>query len=155
LEGAIDIVPLRYYEDKYQKELITTDPELAKQFVAETKVDSLAVSIGNQSGKLKSEIPLDIPLLTKINSVVSELPLVLHGGSYLSDETIMTCIQNGVSKINVNTEVRLAYSTTLKKNLEQNPDEYAPYRLLTGARESMEKVILSKINLFQGNHGSL
>lgn len=148
LEGAMNVVPLRYYSDRYQKELIPTDPDLAVQFVSETAVDSLVVSIGNQSGKLKSEVPLDLDLLKKINTLLPNMPLVLHGGSFLNDITVATCITYGVTKINVNTEVRLAYSNTLKNNLIKNPDEYAPYRLLAGTREAMEKIIVDKIKLF-------
>ncbi len=125
-EGAIDIVPLRYYETTYQKELVETDPLLAKEFVEKTEVDSLVVSIGNQSGKLKVERNLNIALLKKLNKLLPTVPFVLHGGSFLQKKSVHDCIDNGISKININTEIRLAYTDTLKKNLEQKSSEYAP-----------------------------
>lgn len=147
-EGAIEIVPLRYYKDKYQEELKKTDPLLAKKFVEETGVDSLVVSIGNQSGKLKKQQALDINVLKKLNDHLPEIPFVLHGGSFLSDETILQCIQYGIVKINVNTEIRLAYTNKLKENISKDRDEYAPYRLLKGVKDEMKNVIKNKMILF-------
>ena len=149
-EGAIEVVPLRYYKEKYQEELRKTDPKLAKRFVQETGIDSLVVCIGNQSGKLKTQQPLDINILTELNDLLPETPFVLHGGSFLSDTDILNCIQNGVAKINVNTEIRLAYINKLKENISINDGEYAPYRLLKGVKEDMRNIIKNKITLF--NH---
>ena len=150
-EGAIEIVPLRYYKKSYQTDLNKTKPEIAKKFVQETNIDSLVVSIGNQSGNLKNTDSLDIGLLKNLNNLLPNIPFVLHGGSFLDKNIILLCIDNGVSKINVNTEVRLAYTNKLKNNLSNNPDEYSPYRLLNGVKDEMKSVIKNKILLFKNS----
>ncbi len=147
-EGAIEIVPLRYYQQTYQQELVKTDPATAKQFVEETNIDTLVVSIGNQSGKLKTHDPLDITRLQEIHTAVPSTPLVLHGGSYLPVETVQQSIALGVAKVNINSEVRLAYTQKLKENMAANPDEYAPYRLLNGTKEAMRAVMIEKLKIF-------
>lgn len=83
---------------------VFTDPGAAKQFVYETKVDALAVSIGTVHGLYKGKPNIRIDILKKINEQLS-IPLVLHGGSGIPKEDILNCIANGISKINVNTEI--------------------------------------------------
>ena len=83
---------------------VFTDPSAAKQFVYETKVDALAVSIGTVHGLYKGKPNIRIDILKKINEQLS-IPLVLHGGSGIPKEDILNCIANGISKINVNTEI--------------------------------------------------
>ncbi|MGI6527465.1 MAG: class II fructose-bisphosphate aldolase [Caldicoprobacterales bacterium] len=83
---------------------VFTNPDSAKEFVEETKVDALAVSIGTVHGLYKGKPNIRIDILKKINELLS-LPLVLHGGSGIPEEDILNCIANGISKINVNTEI--------------------------------------------------
>ena len=79
-----------------------TNPELVARFVAETGVDALAVAFGNAHGVYKGDPHLDLDLLADIRRRV-EIPLVMHGGSGLSDEQFRSAIQTGISKINVAT----------------------------------------------------
>lgn len=146
LEGEVGIIPYNYYE--VTKEFEVTDPETAQLYVEKTKVDSLAVSIGTEHGKFKRVKELKIDALRKLNEVLPDMPFVLHGGSFLPDEQYLIAIQNGIAKINVNAEIRMAYSETLKKNLETSPDEYAPFRLLKGVKEAMKEIAKKKIELF-------
>ncbi len=81
-----------------------TDPEAAKIFVENTGVDTLAVSIGTVHGLYKGKPNIRIDILKSINEKLS-IPLVLHGGSGTPQEDILNCIKNGISKINVNTEI--------------------------------------------------
>jgi ketose-bisphosphate aldolase len=148
LEAALEVVPIRYYADKFQKELKITNPEMAKQFMDEVGADSFVISIGTQSGKMKVDEGIDMTTLMDINKLMVDTPLVLHGGSYMPEEIIKECIINGVSKINVNSENRMAYTKKLLENIKNNPDEYAPYRLLNGVKDEMINVVKSKINLF-------
>lgn len=83
---------------------IYTSPAEAKIFVAETKVDALAVSIGTVHGMYKGEPKVDVGVLKKIAAVV-DVPLVLHGGSGTPEPIIRACIAEGIAKINVNTEI--------------------------------------------------
>ncbi|MEG4958695.1 MULTISPECIES: class II fructose-bisphosphate aldolase [unclassified Microcoleus] len=122
-----------------------TDPVAAVEFIKETKVDFLAVTIGNVHGKYFSEPKLDFPRLAKIRAAVS-VPLVLHGSRGLPDSMIHQCIKFGVSKFNVNTEVREAYMDVLKSSIsEAHPDLL---EIMEKAIDAMRWVISDKLQLF-------
>ena len=76
------------------------------------------------------------------------VPLVLHGGSGISDEDFRKAIEAGISTVHINTEIRLAFRTTLEKELEEKKDEIAPYKYLKRPREAMEEVIKNRLKLF-------
>jgi fructose-bisphosphate aldolase class II len=80
------------------------------------------------------------------------MPFVLHGGSYLDLDTYKKSINLGVAKININTELRKAYTNVLKANILNKPDEYAPYRLLSGAKEAMQEVVYTKLREFKNDN---
>ncbi|MBD2176560.1 class II fructose-bisphosphate aldolase [Pseudanabaena sp. FACHB-1998] len=129
-----------------EKEAKMTDPIQALEFVHQTQVDALAVTIGNVHGEYKSPPRLDFDRLEKIRSLI-DIPLVLHGASGLPAEMIQRSIQLGVCKFNVNTEVRQAYMQALK--LEICGD--SPKDLLEIAGEAisaMQEVIIDKLDLF-------
>jgi fructose-bisphosphate aldolase class II len=84
-----------------------TDPDTAKEFAVKTGVDALAVSIGTVHGPYLKKPCLDIELLGKIRSQV-DVPLVLHGGSGLSEEQFKECIKNGICKVNIFTDINKA-----------------------------------------------
>jgi len=129
-----------------EKEAKMTDPIQALEFVNYTKVDAIAVTIGNVHGEYKSPPRLDFARLEKIRSLIN-IPLVLHGASGLPAAMIDRSIQLGVCKFNVNTEVRQAYMQALK--LEICGD--SPKDLLEIAGEAiaaMEAVIIEKLRLF-------
>jgi len=123
-----------------------TDPEQAAEFVSETRVDALAVCIGNVHGRYHREPDLDFDRLAAIQSAVS-VPLVLHGASGLPDEQVIRSIQLGITKFNVNTEVRHAYVQSLKSSLagQSSPDLLS---LMQNGTTAMEAVISSKLTLF-------
>ncbi len=146
LEGEIGVIPYHYYE--VTRELEFTDPIVAAKYVQETQVDSLAVSIGTEHGKQKRVKELNIPVLQELNRTLPNIPFVLHGGSYLPEAEYLKAIENGIAKININAELRMAYTETLKKNLLDKPEEYAPYRLLQGTKEAMREVAVGKMLLF-------
>lgn len=85
---------------------IYTDPDQAAAFVSQTGVDALAISIGTVHGIYKGEPNIRTDILKDIHDQVP-IPLVLHGGSGIAEETIVACIRNGISKINVNTEISM------------------------------------------------
>ncbi|OKH51291.1 tagatose-bisphosphate aldolase [Calothrix sp. HK-06] len=129
-----------------EKEALMTDPDQAVEFVAATKVDFLAVTIGNVHGEYKSKPRLDFPRLVRIRKNI-DIPLVLHGASGLPPEMISKSIELGVCKFNVNTEVRQAYVQNLKKDLStsKSPDLVD---LMQNAISAMQSVISEKIHLF-------
>ncbi len=101
-----------------------TDPSRAAQFVKETGVDCFAVSIGSAHGKPLANEKLDMELLYDINKAVS-VPLVLHGASSTPPELTREAISRGVCKINIDTDLRLAFTKQLRRTLEEK-DIYDP-----------------------------
>ncbi len=125
-----------------------TKVEDAKYFVEQTGIDLLAPSVGNVHGMVKGGNPkLDIERIRKIRETCG-VPLVLHGGSGISDEDFKKAIKAGISIIHINTEIRVAYKEALKKSLAENPNEVAPYRFLEGAVEAVEKVVEQRLRLY-------
>lgn len=114
-------------------------------FINAVSVDALAVSIGNAHGMYKAEPKLDFPLLRDIRKLGANVPsLVLHGGSGLRDEVIRTAIQEGIRKINVATEIRLAYLASIR-SVEGSDDIYT---YVAAARSGVMEAARAKIRLF-------
>ncbi len=125
-----------------------TKPAEVERFIAETGVDSLAIAIGNFHGiALKSEEKLDISRLKEIKDSASRIFLVLHGASGIKDEDIFQAIKSGIRKININTELRVAYSDTLKKTLNATA-ETTPYKNFAPAIEAIKNQVEKKLKLF-------
>ena len=74
--------------------------------------------------------------------------LVLHGGSGTPEEDIKRAIKLGVVKVNINTELRIAYKEGLEKAIKEHPDEIKPYKILAPSVEAMKKIVEKKIRLF-------
>ena len=132
------------------KESDLTSPEQARDFIERTGVDSLAVVIGNAHGVFSAgEEKLHLDRLVEINKAVGDkVFLVLHGGSGIPAEDVKKAIELGIVKVNINTELRLAYKAGLDKELAQNPDETTPYKFLEPSFEGVKKVVEEKIKLF-------
>lgn len=116
-----------------------TSPEQAKEYVQKTRIDSLAVVVGNAHGLYKGEPHLEFSLLEKIYKEVN-IPLVLHGASGISEEQIKKAIEISVSKINVNTEIALTASRKCKEYLAENNNVRFEI-LMDFAKDSMVKVM--------------
>ena len=127
-----------------------TRPEQAKEFADKTGVDSLAIAIGNAHGVfLKSDERLDLERLSQIRAALDgKAFLVLHGGSGISVDDIKKAISLGIVKVNINTELRVAYKEALDEQLEQRPEETTPYKIMEGPFEEVKKVVAEKIKLF-------
>ncbi len=127
-----------------------TQPEEAKEFVQKTKVDCLAIAIGNihgmKEGSDDSRLYLD--RLEDIKRAVSGVFLVLHGGSGTPRDDIQKAVKLGIVKININTEIRLAYKNALKGYLEEYLSEVKTYKILEPATEAVKTVVKDKIKLF-------
>jgi fructose-bisphosphate aldolase class II len=125
-----------------------TNSEDAEFFVRETGVDLLAPSVGNIHGIVKGGNPdLDIERIREIRNKIN-VPLVLHGGSGISDEDFIKAIEAGVSIIHISTEIRIAYKEAVLKSLNDNPDELAPYKYLNTAIKKISGVVEKRIRLF-------
>jgi len=127
-----------------------TQPEEAKEFVQKTEVDSLAIAIGNIHGMKEGcdDSHLFLNRLEDIKRVVPGTFLVLHGGSGTPRDDIEKAIKLGIVKININTEIRLAYRNALKSFLEESLSEVKTYKILEPAMEAVKKVVADKIILF-------
>jgi fructose-bisphosphate aldolase class II len=127
-----------------------TSPEQAKDFIKKTGVDSLAIAIGNAHGVFtKGQERLNLERLAEIRQTVGDsVFLVLHGGSGLPPEDIKKAIELGIVKVNINTELRVAYKEGLEKELKEKPEETTPYKILEHSFEDVKKVVEEKIRLF-------
>ena len=124
-----------------------TDPDQAEDFVGRTGIDTLAVSIGNVHGVYASEKHLDLDLLAKLRERLSCF-FSLHGGSTISEEQVRNAIKIGkIVKVNVNTELRIAYRKTLEETLKSS-DEVAIYKIMPPVIAAVQKIIEAKITLF-------
>ena len=132
------------------KESDFTDPDLAEEFVKESGIDSLAISYGNVHGifckGLEGNEKLDMERLKAIRKKV-EAFLILHGGSGINADEIKESIKNGIVKVNINTELRVAYVNTLREVLNKS-DETTPYKIWPPAIEAVKRVVEEKIKLF-------
>ncbi|KAK9211978.1 hypothetical protein WN943_001357 [Citrus x changshan-huyou] len=139
LSGTEDGLTVEDYEAKL------TDVNQAEEFIDETDIDALAVCIGNVHGKYPSSGPnLKLDLLKDLHALSSKkgVLLVLHGASGLSAELIKGCIERGVRKFNVNTEVRKAYMDSLSRPKSDL------IHLMASAKEAMKAVVAEKMRLF-------
>ena len=129
-----------------------TDPNQVADFVKKTGIDSLAISFGNVHGVYKKSPQLDFERLKAIRKKV-DLPLVLHGSSGIRDEDIRRAISLGISKINVSTDLRIAFSNALRKSLA-DPEAIVPYKYMIPAEKAVQEVVEEKIRLF-GSAGKM
>jgi fructose-bisphosphate aldolase class II len=153
-----------------EKDAILTDPESAVEFVEKTGVDTLAVAIGTSHGayKFKTEAKLDIERLKVIREKIS-IPLVLHGASSVPQgivekankygaelsgakgipETELTkAISFGIAKINIDTDLRLAFTAAVREALTNSPKNFDPRKILGPAKDAMKEVAKGKMRLF-------
>jgi len=139
------------YEDGMSVSLVRgtmTNPQQAIDFVARTRIDSLAVCIGNVHGEYAVEPTLDFGLLRMLQKSIN-VPLVLHGSSGLPERIVQRAIELGVCKFNVNTEVRQAYVNSLSKfSREKKEQTFDLPELMEHAISAMSDVVSGKLKLF-------
>lgn len=153
-----------------EKEAVLTAPDAATEFVERTGMDALAVAIGTSHGayKFKAEPKLDFDRLKLIGKKV-DVPLVLHGASSvpawvvekatkygaelagakgIPEEHIKKAISLGIAKINIDTDLRLAFTAAVREVLTNSPKEFDPRKILGPGKEAMKEVIRTKMRLF-------
>jgi fructose-bisphosphate aldolase class II len=164
LKGVEDLVAVE------ERDAVLVDPREAARFVKETGVDYLAPAIGTSHGafKFKGAGKLDMARLKEVRDLTG-LPLVLHGASGLPrwvvdeavrygasirgaagvpDGQITEAMRLGVAKVNVDTDLRVAWVGALRRALTERPEEFDPRKLLGPAREAMLRVVKEKMELF-------
>ena len=125
-----------------------TKPEAAAEFVAKTGIDTFAASIGNLHGKYPVPKELDLDLLQRVRDAI-DCNISLHGGSDTPGHFFEKAAQIGVSKINLNSDMRFAFRTTLESQLKANPKEYAIPKLEGPVIEAVQKVVEEHIDLYK------
>ncbi len=151
-----------------EQDAMYTDPMQAKEFVERTGCDSLAIAIGTSHGayKFKGEAKLRFDILAKIKELIPNTPIVLHGASTVIPELVEMCNEyggnipgakgvpdeilneaskKGVSKINVDTDLRLAMTAQIRKVFTEDPSSFDPRKYLTPAREEVKNTVKHKI----------
>lgn len=129
--------------------VIYTVPEEAKQFIEDTGIDTFACAIGTAHGVYPKDMKpkLRIDILKDITDQVS-VPLVLHGGSSNKDEEIAEAVKNGICKINISSDIKVAFYEQARKTLNENPGYREPLEIYPAAMEACGKVCADKIRLF-------
>lgn len=122
-------------------------PEGARDFVEKTGIDTFAAAIGNLHGKYPVPKELDLDLLAQIREAI-DCNISLHGGSGTPLHFFEDAAKIGVSKININTDMRVAFRDTLEKVLRENPDEYAVVKLMPQVYGAVQVVVEEKIVAF-------
>ncbi len=142
-----------------QSEEILTDPEEAAQFVEATGVDLLAVAIGTTHGLYKGTPKIYTDRVAEIRERTN-MPLVMHGGTGVPDEDVVEGVKNGIRKINIDTQMRVACHEALWKVMNEiegeykqadaagEPRKYDIRRLLAPARDAIQEVVAEKMRLF-------
>jgi fructose-bisphosphate aldolase, class II len=132
---------------------ILTTPQEAKQFTDFTGIDILAPAIGNMHGMLEGMVKgtakkhLDVERIAQIKQAAAVF-LTLHGGSGTDDSDLRKAIAAGINIIHINTELRVAWSRSLRDGLARQPNEVVPYKLLTPVVEAVKQVVTSRLQLF-------
>jgi fructose-bisphosphate aldolase class II len=153
-----------------EKDAILTDPEEAKQMVTESGCDCLAIAIGTSHGayKFKGGAKLYFDRLEEIQKVLPDFPLVLHGASSVLKEFVDKCNEYGgdikgaagvpedmiaqaaaqnVCKVNIDTDIRLAVTSSIREQFTKNPAEFDPRKYLGPAREAIKDMVRRKVKL--------
>ncbi|HRJ06287.1 MAG TPA: class II fructose-bisphosphate aldolase [Candidatus Saccharibacteria bacterium] len=138
------------HEEKIDYEEIKktfSTPDGTKRFVDATGIDTFAAAVGNLHGKYPVPKELDLELLSKIREAIG-CQISLHGGSGTPLHFFENAARIGVSKININSDMRYVFRTTLEKVLADNPKEYAVVKLMPAVFEAVQSVVEEKINAF-------
>ena len=120
-------------------------PEGAKAFIDATGIDTFAAAIGNLHGKYPVPKELDLELLQHIRDAI-DCQISLHGGSGTPGHFFQEAAKIGVSKVNINSDLRYAFRTGLEKILADNPDQYAVVKIMEPVRDAVQAVVEEKID---------
>ena len=125
-----------------------TEPSEARRFVVATGIDALAANVGNVHGLWLGGKPhLSIKHIATLRRLMPKIFLTLHGGSGIPDAQIRQAIKAGITKVNINTELRVAFVGGLRKSLREHEGETTPYKIYPAAMKAMAEVVARKIKL--------
>jgi len=150
-QGELGVVKGLEEVSEEEREKMMTDPEEAEEFVAKTNVDTLAVAVGNVHGIIKMQKGnpgLDMDRLEKIHNKIPDTPLVLHGASGLPQDQIYKGINLGIHIINIDTELRMAFTSSLRDTLVRDNSIFDPRQVLGPSIDAIKQVVEEKIDMF-------
>ncbi len=116
------------------------------KFIEETNIDSLAASVGTVHGLYTGELNIDYNLINEISNNIN-IPLVLHGGSGLSNDILKKCVESGITKININSDLQYKWSKEVRTYLKNNEDQIDPRKIITSGMDALKKEIDFKMNI--------
>lgn len=122
-------------------------PEGARAFVEATGIDTFAAAVGNLHGQYPVPKMLDLELLQQIRNAI-DCNISLHGGSGTPGHYFVDAVKIGVTKVNINSDMRVAYRKTLESVLADNPTEYAVIKLMDTVINAVQDVVESKLDMF-------
>jgi len=131
---------------------IRTDPQDAKKFVEDTGVDSLAVAVGSSHAMASRDAMLDLDLVSRL-AVAVAVPLVLHGSSGVSDETLSAVVQTGVSKVNIATYLNAVFTSAVRAHLAADPSAVDTRSYIRSGRDAMADETYRLLGVL-GAHGA-
>jgi len=141
--GSSNLHTEAYDYDEIKKTFST--PEGAKAFVEATGIDTFAAAVGNLHGKYPVPKELDLELLQQVRDAI-DCQISLHGGSGTPAHYFAEAAKIGVSKVNINSDMRFAFRTGLEKILKDNPDQYAVVKIMEPVRQAVQAVVEEKID---------
>lgn len=130
-----------------------TDPQQAIDFVKQTGVDTLAISVGTYHGRFKGKEKIYFDRLEEIRKAI-DVPLVLHGASGIKDEELTKAVELGISIVNIDTSLRVAFTDTLRQTITKESDYVDPRRILQPSIDAVADVVERKINHLGSNNKS-
>lgn len=138
----------RALDGRHTPDEFLTQPDEVGQFVAETHVDALAISVGTIHGAFTGQEYVRFELLDRIQQAAPDTVLVLHGASGIADAHLRQAAQTNVCKVNVDTEMRIAFEQALRAYLGEPHDLVDPRKALAPAREAVQRVVERKMEIF-------
>lgn len=124
-----------------------SSPEAARSFVEATGIDTFAAAVGNLHGQYPVPKKLDLDLLREIRDAI-DCNISLHGGSGTPGHYFVEAVKIGVSKVNINSDMRVAYRNTLERVLQENKSEFAVIKLMDQVIDAVQVVVEEKIDMF-------
>ena len=129
-----------------ERDALLADPDECRAFVDETGVPTLAPAIGTAHGIYKGDPNIDFPRIERIAAAV-DVPLVLHGGSGIPAEQVRRAVSLGMAKMNIATELRIAFSDAIKDVFAANPKENDPRKYMVPAKKALKEAAIEKMRL--------
>lgn len=133
-------------EEDVNSGILYADVDECIKLVKETKIDFLAPALGSVHGLYKGEPKLNFERMEQISKKI-DLPLVLHGGTGIPDAQIKEAIACGTCKLNINTELQIAWTNGVRELLSQDSQVYDPRKVIKSGEENMKKAIKEKVEL--------